>query len=407
LLGKAALERDPDPARRRPPRFTGEPEIDAELARVGLDPAEDFVSLFPAEPALVAKLGRTLLFGVVPVTSSARSSETAAKDEPDPSQWAAHLCRFFRKSEQAAPIGFPNQEITPALIDIALAMPDTAEAPVDIRLEKTRGAARLIMLLRQLVQEFRLVRPPVAVAAEAEAVVKILNELQLKFASGESAAAGDYLRRAGAVLFEDEAGAALFDDGRLPDKIAAPLAWPAFGEKFADRLRDSLMKLADGVRISTVAPAGSAGRFDEPGARYLVRAFMRVKCSDACPPRLVWSPPSEEFEIAEWYAPGPAAPPVVMLPDPFDRGFLSAAKPGVTFAVPASLANFLNQDPKQILKGEAGKGGGFSIGFLCGFNIPIITICAFILLNIVLNLLNLIFRWIPFVKICIPLPKPK
>lgn len=405
LLGKVQQERDPDPEHRRALRFTGDAEVDAELSRVALEPAENFVTLFPAEPALVAKLERTLLFGVVPVTSSARSSETPAKDEPDPTQWAAHLCRFLRQSNSDAAISFPNQTITPDAINVTLALPDTDAAPVVITAAENRGAVRFVMLLRQLVQEFRLVRPPTPKAADE--VIGILNELKLEFASDDPVAAGGYLRQAGAVLFGDDAGADFFSNGKLPGSIAAPLAWPAFSDTYADRLRDALMRLADIVRTTTVAPAGSAGRFDESGARYFVQAFIRVTCGDACPPRLVWSPPSEEFEIAEWFAPGPVAPPVIALPDPFDKDFLNSAKPGVTFAVPASLANFLNQDPKKILKGEAGKGGGFSIGFLCGFNIPIITICAFIVLNIILSLLNLIFQWIPFVKICIPLPLPK
>ena len=35
-----------------------------------------------------------------------------------------------------------------------------------------------------------------------------------------------------------------------------------------------------------------------------------------------------------------------------------------------------------------------------------ITICAFIVLNIFLGLFDLIFRWMMFIKICIPIPAP-
>ena len=37
----------------------------------------------------------------------------------------------------------------------------------------------------------------------------------------------------------------------------------------------------------------------------------------------------------------------------------------------------------------------------------LITICAFIVLNIFLSLLNIIFFWLPFVKICVPFPRKK
>jgi hypothetical protein len=35
-------------------------------------------------------------------------------------------------------------------------------------------------------------------------------------------------------------------------------------------------------------------------------------------------------------------------------------------------------------------------------SIPIITICALILLMIIVQLLNIIFWWLPFFRICLP-----
>ena len=67
----------------------------------------------------------------------------------------------------------------------------------------------------------------------------------------------------------------------------------------------------------------------------------------------------------------------------------------------------LNQDPKKFLEGKPGPGTGFDLDWICGFSIPIITICAFIVLNIFLVLLNLLFFWLPFVKVCIPFPRKK
>jgi hypothetical protein len=43
--------------------------------------------------------------------------------------------------------------------------------------------------------------------------------------------------------------------------------------------------------------------------------------------------------------------------------------------------------------------------WICGFNIPAITICAFLVLNIFLTLFNLVFGWLFFIKICVPFPK--
>jgi hypothetical protein len=55
-----------------------------------------------------------------------------------------------------------------------------------------------------------------------------------------------------------------------------------------------------------------------------------------------------------------------------------------------------------------GKGGGSpdgkSIAFICSFSIQIIFIVAFMLLLIFVVLLNLVFFWLPFFKICFPVP---
>ena len=41
---------------------------------------------------------------------------------------------------------------------------------------------------------------------------------------------------------------------------------------------------------------------------------------------------------------------------------------------------------------------------ICSLSIPIITLCAFILLFIIVQLLNIVFWWIAFFKICLPIP---
>lgn len=50
-------------------------------------------------------------------------------------------------------------------------------------------------------------------------------------------------------------------------------------------------------------------------------------------------------------------------------------------------------------------GDGISAGMVCSFSIPIITIIALILLIIFVKLLDIIFFWMPFFQICLPLPK--
>jgi hypothetical protein len=61
---------------------------------------------------------------------------------------------------------------------------------------------------------------------------------------------------------------------------------------------------------------------------------------------------------------------------------------------------------------DVGSGGpchdnSLSIGMICSLSIPIITICALIVLMIMISLLDLIFRWLPFFVMCFPIPKFK
>jgi hypothetical protein len=40
---------------------------------------------------------------------------------------------------------------------------------------------------------------------------------------------------------------------------------------------------------------------------------------------------------------------------------------------------------------------------MCSFSIPIITICALLVLMIFISLLNIVFWWAPFLKLCFPI----
>jgi hypothetical protein len=44
---------------------------------------------------------------------------------------------------------------------------------------------------------------------------------------------------------------------------------------------------------------------------------------------------------------------------------------------------------------------------MCTLSIPIITICALILLMVIVLLFDFIFKWIPLFIMCFPLPKFK
>src|SRR5262249_33432061 len=125
---------------------------------------------------------------------------------------------------------------------------------------------------------------------------------------------------------------------------------------------------------------GRPGRFDEPDARYVLRGFVRLKAEGGCPPRTIWSEHSEPFVIAPWYE-GGGAPAQIPLPDVSNRDLLKSLKPNVSFVLPPKLQNLLGNSPKDMMDGKLDD-SGLSLGWICSFSIPIITLCAFIVLNI-------------------------
>ena len=50
------------------------------------------------------------------------------------------------------------------------------------------------------------------------------------------------------------------------------------------------------------------------------------------------------------------------------------------------------------------KEGGNTFGMICSLSIPIVTLCALILMMIIVSLFDLFFRWIPYLFVCLPIP---
>jgi hypothetical protein len=254
-----------------------------------------------------------------------------------------------------------------------------------------------VLMLRQLAIEFDAFGDSPAsraLFAELETIalplVRQPGELTQRTVS-----AGTFLRACVAVLLERDLAAPV---PQMPE------SWPALDAVASGRLAGAL-SAALGQRFQTLQ--GRVGRFDRPGARYQLRAFLRIKPECGCPERTVWSDYSEPFTIAPWYeSADPAAPPVqVPLPDVSDRNLLKSLKPNVAFVVPPALNNLLRGSAKDLADGKGEPSPTPDLQWICAFSIPIITICAFIVLNIFLSLFDLIFRWLLFIKICIPFPK--
>ena len=88
-----------------------------------------------------------------------------------------------------------------------------------------------------------------------------------------------------------------------------------------------------------------------------------------------------------------------MLSSPLDQAMRPSGPTRGGNAMPWPFHKDLNVPEK----GDCSK-GGLSLGVMCSLSIPIVTIAALILLIIIVSLLDLVFRWMPFLVACFPLP---
>ena len=401
---------DPDPKQRRAALRSGHPEIDRLLALRGplgsTEPLEEAVSpLFPAPPEVCKAAGKTLLYGLVPLTSAERSeipamSATLADlEDQEFARMAQEQIPLLLKSDKAQTYSWNRRGLKPG-----------SRAGVD-------GLATDFEHLDATLQYLHLQIDAFDGGPAGRRVLDILDEVPLKI--------GNTVRKAGKLLAE-AAEVLLF---QMPGakEVQMPDVWPLIPKSVQTRLAEAATAA---MRDRLAALSSGEGRFDPPGRRYVLEAFARVRSHHPeCPSKLVWSTRrSVPFRIVPWYEAGALPPTQVALPDFTDRRSLRKLKPNVAFILPKKLKDIVdgNSGLDDLIKGKlkggagapggsddsgdsdgSGGGGGFKLAWICGFNIPLITLCAFFVLSIFLSLLNIIFWWLPFIKICIPFPRKK
>ncbi len=384
---------DPEALRRLARPSTGQPVLDREVRALlaAQDDAllsESVVPMFVAPPDVCTAAGATLFYGLVPTTSSEKAEGGAPQFDdvafgPSSADFKAHLLGPLQGFADSFPR--PGRTLTPGLATVAANVADTDRSAMK----------RLLLLLRQLAVEFDAFGD----SAEADDLMRVLNGIGLPLADASgrlipgSRPAGDFLAAAADILLDGES---------VSLAPTMPAGWPALDTATCESLARALSAC---LKLRFDAVSGVAGRFDDPEARYVLRAFLRLKPEGNCPARTVWGDDSPAFVIAPWYEGSGAAPVQIALPDPGDKDMLKKLKPNVAFTVPASMQNLLSGDPLDLMAGKKPAASGLKLGWICSFNIPIITICAFIVLNIFLSLFDLFFGWMKFIKICIPFPK--
>ncbi len=114
------------------------------------------------------------------------------------------------------------------------------------------------------------------------------------------------------------------------------------------------------------------------------------------------------FRVAAPFDPEASRPSLIQMPSLSDlkRGMAK----GASFITPADTFNLVNN--LKLKKGasedvipDSEPGPSLGVQWICSFSLPVITLVAMILLMIMISLLNIIFFWLPWVKICLPFPK--
>jgi hypothetical protein len=159
-----------------------------------------------------------------------------------------------------------------------------------------------------------------------------------------------------------------------------------------------------GETPSTPGPSSAnVPKLDPTGkALYRIRCvYLRPECG-ALHDDIV-SEPTVDFQIASLFDPdAPARPIQITLPiDPKDlRGSMKNVSVLLSDAMRQQVSRAT--DIAALMKGTTGS-DTFDVGLVCSFSIPIITICALIMLMIIVGLLNIVFWWMPFLRICFPI----
>ncbi len=345
----ADLDIDPDPKHRRSPFRSGNIEINrrlVDLAKPQSPFAEDITPAYVAPPDVCQAAGRTLVFAVVPVVSR-ETSETEPAPQYSADELRDSLPTLFRQG--------PAKSLSPDA---------------------------LTTFLRILALELGLFTN----ASESRALFSLLDSLTLP--NGSRAAT--FL----ASLFRDTL------EQSLP--ITASLQWPAISAPLAQQLFDAVARVRQS-RLRNVFPP--APRFEGLNTLYRARLFLRIRNHAECPPHLYWSAYTDPYRIVPWYE--HSGPPVkIPLPD-ITKENIGNFKPNVAFELPPALFDMLSKNsPKDLLDGKGKAGIGIGVAWICSFSLPIITLCAFIVLNIFIGLFQIIFSWMFYIKICVPVPIP-
>jgi hypothetical protein len=375
-----------------------------------VDPEEDLLPLFPLRYTSAGRL-RRLYVGLVP-TSSAETFKAAGTFSPlaGPKDGAGAPPEDPRPAALGAKVTDPLR----ALQATATTAPADAKNPAQIvaAMQAQQIEASRFLLLD--FAEFLHTRlgwfAPGWTAPAPGKEAALWATLAAPAVSGGSTSWRDALAKTWAdrlVLSGDAAGTLtapalnLRTPGLSPDTIDTEVAKALPPLPPRDPSAPSTSIQGD------VAAPPPVPKLDVAGdALYVLRCvYQRPECGPLHPD--VVSEPTRKFRIAGFLdLDAPVRPIMISMPVGTGIKDLRKLRKNVSFLLSNELRTQMNRvtDLNAALKGQFADGQPLDVGLLCSFSIPIITICALIVLMIFISLLNIVFWWMPFLRICFPIP---
>ncbi|MFT5082075.1 MAG: hypothetical protein ACI9Y1_000097 [Lentisphaeria bacterium] len=241
---------------------------------------------------------------------------------------------------------------------------------------------------------------------------------------------------------------------REVENIAAEHAWPSFLFPLADPLHaaplpnlfianpsdaepdishdqlDALMALvraaipSDLQKSAPDVSVNKAPRQSNSLGWFVIRCVFESPNCGPIHPAIV-SETTEAFQMASFFDPdAPGRPIKIPMPMDISPAGLRKFNKNATFMISDMLCGKIRGTRKTTLgdlvlsvlpwpfhkdlpdPGKTGPctKGGTSWGMFCSFSIPIVTLCAMILLIIMVTLFDIFFRWLPLLFVCLPIP---
>jgi hypothetical protein len=343
---------------------------------------------------------RKLFVGLVP-TSNGETFKNAgvAALTPDPAQRT--------KPRNDPRLDELKQKVVDALDGVKLAAAAAVGATRAQRVEASRFV--LLDLADLLDRELRPVREAISnhaapgAGAAAQALYALLESAKAEGTTTWRSALADAWLQADQISGESE------QDPTLAVDLAGSTISPSdLTAKLTAALKehDAATGQPDPTTVEPVQPF-AAPKYDLRSAtRYTLRCvYQQPQCAPLHAD--VVSAPSRDFAIASFFdTDAPARPIHITLPFDTSIAALRKSPKNVSLLISNELRAQMDKvaDGKKALKGELGSSEELDLGFICSFSIPIITICALIVLMIFISLLNIVFWWMPFFKLCFPVP---